>query len=137
MFTQIEDALAGHSAHVNANLINIAHIFAKLDERLAGVETKLDQLLAQPSAAKTDTDANASARAKQLIALLDERIKAALDRDMRERCAAIADITRDVTRDVLKDFVDEFKQVRGEIETKMIRLRALLAERAPVDPRPN
>jgi ABC-type transporter Mla subunit MlaD len=132
MFTQIEDALAGHSAHVNANLINIAHIFAKLDERLAGVETKLDQLLAQPSAAKTDTDANASARAKQLIALLDERIKAALEREQRALCQA----TGEIVRDVLAEFVAEFKHARGELELKLKQVEALLAARPPPDPPP-
>jgi hypothetical protein len=106
--------------------MNIAQIFAQVDQRLATMEGKLERLLAERPPL-------ASARAEQLLALVDERIKAALDRDVRLRGQA----TADVVRDVLKDFVDEFKQVRGEIETKLIRLRALLAERAPVDPRPN
>jgi translation initiation factor 2 beta subunit (eIF-2beta)/eIF-5 len=124
--TQIEDALARDNANVCVNLMNIAQIFAQVDQRLATMEGKLERLLAERPPL-------ASARAEQLLALVDERIKAALDRDVRLRGQA----TADVVRDVLKDFVDEFKQVRGEIDTKLIRLRALLAERAPVDPRPN
>jgi len=126
LLTQIEDALARDNANVCVNLMNIAQIFAQVDQRLATMEGKLERLLAERPPL-------ASARAEQLLALVDERIKAALDRDVRLRGQA----TADVVRDVLKDFVDEFKQVRGEIETKLIRLRALLAERAPVDPRPN
>jgi hypothetical protein len=123
-----------------ASLLGIAETFAQLDQRLSAMEDKLERLLVAPPA--TDLvnlvpATNSSSRAAQLISLLDERIKAALDRDMRERCAAIADITRDVTRDVLKDFVDEFKAVRCEVEAKLVQLRHLLAERAPVDPRPN
>jgi hypothetical protein len=52
VLAQIEETLARNSANVSVNLINIAQIFAKLDERLAAMETKLEPerppQLAQP-----------------------------------------------------------------------------------------
>ena len=96
--------------------------------------TKLERLLAELSAGKIGGGAatNSSARAAQLIALLDQRIKVALDRDMRERCEATADVVREL--------VDEFKHVRSEIDTRLKQLQTSLAERPPLDPlsqRPN
>jgi hypothetical protein len=134
LLAQIEDVLARERGAVCVSLLGIAETFAQVDQRLAGIEAKLERLLAAPPAEKIGTGAvtNSSAR-EQLITLLDQRIKAALDRDHRERCEATADIMRNA----MKDFVDEFKQVRGEVEAKLIQLRTLLAERAPVDPRPN
>ena len=125
LLTQIETALARDSANVSANLIGIMQIFAQLDERLAAMEPKLERLLTPPPAEN-------SARAQQLIALLDERIKAALEREQRALCEA----TRDIVRDVLKDFVDEFKHARGELEAKLKQVEALLAARPPLDPPP-
>jgi len=128
LVTQIEDALARNDAHVSANLINIAQIFAQLDERFAAIEIKLERLLTPPPAEN-------SARAQQLIALLDERIKAALEREQRALCEA----TGDIVRSVLREFVDEFKHPRGELEVKLKQVEALLAARPPLDPpqRPN
>jgi hypothetical protein len=124
-------SLARDNANVCANLINIAQIFAQVDDRLAAVETKLERL-AEPSAEKIGTGAvtNFSARAQQLIALLDQRIKAALECEQRALCEA----TGDVVRSVLSEFVDEFKHVRSELELKFKQLQTLLAERSPLDP---
>jgi len=40
LLTQIEETLARNNANVSANLINIAQIFAQLDERFAAIEIK-------------------------------------------------------------------------------------------------
>jgi hypothetical protein len=123
MTTNIEDALARNDAHVSANLIGIMQIFAQLDQRFAAIETKLERLLTPPPA---------SAHTEQLIALLDQRIKAALEREQRVLCQA----TGEIVRDVLAEFVAEFKSARGELELKLKQVEALLAARPPPDPPP-
>jgi hypothetical protein len=137
--TQIEEALARNNANICANLIGVAQIFAQLDERFAALEGKLERLLAErpPPAAggaatnfSDSTVTNRNAAREQLIALLDQRIGVALEREQR----ALSEATSHVVRDVLRDFVDEFKQVRTEIELKLKHLEKLLAERPPLDP---
>jgi hypothetical protein len=124
LLAQIEETLARNSANVTVNLINIAQIFAKLDERLAGIETKLDKLLAEHPPLDLP-----GARAEQLIALLDQRIKAAFEREQRALCEA----TCDVVRGALREFVDELKR---ELELKLKQVETLLATRPPLDPPP-
>jgi hypothetical protein len=110
LFTQIETALARDNASVCVNLINIAQIFAQLDERFAALEGKLERLLAE----RPPLDLP-SARAEELIALIDERVKIALERDQHQHLEAVAG----VARDVLSEFIGEFRQLRSIIEGKL------------------
>jgi hypothetical protein len=125
LLTQIEEVLARDNANICVNLINIAQIFAQVDQRLAAIENKLERLAAEHPPQPIS-------RAEQLITLLDQRIKAALEREQRVLCEA----TGDVVRGVLREFVDEFKQARGELELKLKQVEALLVARPPPDPPP-
>ena len=127
LLAQIEDVLARERGAVCVSLLGIAQTFAQVDQRLAGIEMKLDRLLAERPPLGLP-----SARAQQLIALLDQRIKAALEREQRALCEA----TGDIVRSVLREFVDEFKRVRGELEAKLKQVEALLTARPPLDPPP-
>ena len=128
LLTQIEDTLARDSANVSANLINIAQIFAQLDERFAAMETKLERLLTVPPAA-AGAATNFNARVEQLTALLDERIATALAQEQQALCEATAEIMRGV----LAEFITEFKNMCSAVEAKLADLKTLLAQRSPLD----
>jgi hypothetical protein len=126
---------------------------AQLDQRLAAIEAQLGRLLVERPSLDLP-----SSRAEQLIALIDQRIKAALDRDClidqrikaaldrdclidqrikaaldrdwRQRCEA----TADVARDVLAEFVGEFRQVRDLIDAKLAQMQLLAERHALLDP---
>jgi hypothetical protein len=120
LLTQIETALARDNANVSANLINIAQIFAQLDQRLAAMETKLERILAErpsPTFSKSTLANLPSARAEELIALIDERVKIALERAQHQHLEAVAG----VARDVLGEFVGEFRQLCSLIEGKLVQ----------------
>jgi hypothetical protein len=112
-----------------ASLLGIAETFAQIDQRLAAIEAKLERLLAERPPQPTS-------RAEQLTALLDQRIKAALEREQHALCEA----TAAVVCDVLAEFIAEFRGVCSAIEAKLAHVETLLAQRPPLDPlsqRPN
>jgi hypothetical protein len=107
------------NANICVNLINIAQIFARLDQRLAGMEGKLERLPAErpPQLAQPQTGNCATKeQEKNWASWLDRRMDA-LDREQLE-------------------LMQEVKAFVAAVDAKLTQLLTLLAQRPPLDPPP-